>query len=375
MEAKGEKLTGNSLNQTRRLAEIFDRVQGFIAGGEIQGAALAVAQGGEQIVEWQAGEARTGVAASPDTLWPLASISKLYTAALVMVLVERGELSLSTTVTSVLPAFNRDGREQITLRHLLTHTSGLVYESPDMESLLIRQTSMDELVNEAYVHPLMFAPGTKLSYADYNYALAGRAVSTVTGTPFPELVRSLVLEPGGLADTFMPPPESEYERLARVDGPLAEGTDGAMYNSPYALNLAHPAFGTVSTASDMLRFGLLFAPGGKTRILSEAGVRVMTTDQTGGAVSVDSGFLGGGSSRPWGAGFMIKGNSGLGGDLLSPASFGHGGASGCALWVDPVEDIAIAFVSNTHASRSRPKFVERVSRTINGVMAALTRRD
>lgn len=99
----------------------------------------------------------------------------------------------------------------------------------------------------------------------------------------------------------------------------------------------------------------------------------MTTDQTGGAVSVDSGFLGGGAARPWGAGFMIKGNSGLGGDLLSPQSFGHGGASGCALWVDPVEDIAIAYVSNTHASRSRPKFVERVSRTINGVMAALTR--
>ena len=361
--------------QAERLAAVFERVQRFIADGQVQGAALAVAQGGEQVAEWQAGEARDGVAAQPDTLWPLASISKLYTAALVMVLVERGELSLSTTVTSVLPAFNRDGREQITLRHLLTHTSGLVYESPDMEQLLIRQSSIEEIVNEAYVHPLLFPPGTKLSYADYNYALAGRVASTVTGTSFPDLVRSLVLEPGGLADTFMPPPESEYDRLAKVDGPLAEGTDGAMYNSSYALNLAHPAFGTVSTASDLLRFGLLFAPGGETRILSEAGVRVMTTDQTGGAVSVDSGPLRGGAMQPWGAGFMIKGNSGLGGDLLSPESFGHGGASGCALWVDPVEDIAIAFVSNTHASRSRPKFVERVSRTINGVMAALTRRD
>ena len=197
--------------------------------------------------------------------------------------------------------------------------------------------------------------------------------SAVTGTPFPELVRTLVLEPGGLTDTFMPPPESEYERLAKVDGPLAEGTDGAMYNSPYGLNLAHPAFGTVATASDLLKFGLLFAPSGKTRILSEAGVRVMTTDQTGGAISIDTALLGGGQ-RPWGAGFMIKGRGGQGGDLLSPESFGHGGASGCALWVDPVEDIAIAYVSNTHASRSRPMFVERVSRTFNGSLAALKRR-
>lgn len=362
-------------SDSKQFDRVFKRIEAFISNGEIRGAALAVASGGDQIIDWQAGEAREGNAATSTTLWPLASISKLYTAVAVMALVERGELSLSTTVNSVLPEFDGDGREAVTLRHLLTHTSGLIYESPQMEERLKQQQSIDDMLLEAFTHPLMFQPGTKLSYADYNYLLAGRVASVVSGATFPDLVQNLVLEPGGLRDTFMPPPASEYARLAVVDGPLAEGTAGAMYNSPYALDLAHPAFGTVSTASDLMRFGLLFAPHGKRRILSEAGVRVMTTDQAGGAVSIDTGFLGGGVPRPWGAGFMIKGQGGLGADLLSPSSFGHGGASGCALWVDPVAGVTIAFVSNTHASRSRPKFVERVSRTINCVLAEVTRRD
>src|SRR5690606_17553257 len=125
------------------------------------------------------------------------------------------------------------------------------------ERLLIQQVPYEEMVNEAYGHPLLFTPGTQMSYADYNFAIAGRVASVTTGMTFPDLVRELVLNPGGLTDTFMPPPESEYGRLAVVDGPLAAGTDGAMYNSPYALNLAHPAFGTVASASDLMRFGLL----------------------------------------------------------------------------------------------------------------------
>lgn len=363
-----------TLNDPTRFGQVFRNIEGYIARGEIGGAALAVAHRGEQLVDWSAGEAREGVAASSATLWPLASISKVYTAALILVLIERGELSLSTTVSSVLPGFTGGGREEITIRHLMTHTSGLIYESPDMENLLKRQVPYDEMVNEAYGHPLLFQPGTQLSYADYNFAIAGRVASTVTGCSFPDLVRELVLEPAGLHDTYMPPPESEYPRLAVVDGSLAFGTDGAMYNSPYALNLAHPAFGTVATASDLMRFGLLFAPSGSVRIHSEAGIRAMTTDQTGGHVSGGPGAAVSGAPRPWGIGFMIRGQSGIGGDLLSPQSFGHGGASGCTLWIDPVEDVVVAYVSNSHASKGRPPFTERLVRTVNGVMAALTRK-
>ena len=357
---------------TDKFSRVFDNISRYIERGDIDGAALAVAHHGEQVLDWAGGNARQGVAASSDTLWPLASISKVYTAVMIMALVERGDLSLSTTASSVLDGFSGDGRDDITLRHLMTHTSGLIYESPEMEQVLLRQTPYDEMVDEAYRYPLLFPPGSSLSYADYNFAIAGRMASVVTGKTFPELVREYVLQPGGLADTFMPPPESEYDRLAKVDGPLAAGTDGAMYNSPYALNLAHPAFGTVATASDLMRFGLLSAPGGSTRIISNAGIRTMTTDQTGGNVSGGPASFSDGAPRPWGVGFMIKGKTAMGGDLLSPESFGHGGASGCTLWIDPADDIVVAYVSNSHASKGRPPFTERLVRTVNGVMAALT---
>src|SRR5690242_4322191 len=111
--------------------------------------------------------------------------------------------------------------------------------------------------------------------------------ATAAGMTFPEMVRTLVLEPGGLTETFMPPPQSAYGRLAHIVNSLAYGTDGAMNNSPYALDLAHPAFGTVASVSDLLRFGLLFAPGGTRRILSGATIRAMTRDHTGGEASGD----------------------------------------------------------------------------------------
>ncbi len=359
---------------TSSLQRTFDLIDGFVERGEVDGAAVAVAWRGEPVGEHHAGMARPGVAASGETVWPLASISKLYTAAVVVALVERGVVTLSMPVRMILPDFTGDGREAITLRHLLTHTSGLIYESPEMEQRLLAQTPLEEIVDEAYTYPLQFTPGSQHAYSDYNYAIAGRVAAVATGRPFPELVRDLVLEPAGLDDTFIPASPAVFDRLARVAGPLAEGTPGDMYNGEYGLGLAHPAFGVSATVGDLMRFGLLFAPGSGARIFSEAGVRLMTTDQTGGNTP--------GSLLPdvparhaaWGAGFSVKGDTSLSGDLLSPASFGHGGATGCTLQIDPVEDIVIAYVSNKHARTGRQPFTRRQVSVVNTVMAALTRR-
>lgn len=362
----------HGFDTTGRLAPLQALLDRFIAEGQLDGAAVAVAQGGAQVAELYAGMAAQGRDAATDTLWPLASISKLYTASVVMALVERGLLTLSMTARSVLPAFDGDGRERVTLRHLLTHTSGLIYESPEMEQRLLDQLSLDEIVDEAYTFPLLFTPGSRLSYSDYNFALAGRIASVAAGRSFPDLVREYVLEPGKLGDTFMPPPRGEYHRLAHVVEPLAYRTESDMYNSAYALDLAHPAFGTVSTVGDLMRFGLLFAPNGTHRIFSTATIRTMTTDQTG---SNAPGTLFGqepDDTRPWGLGFMVKGATGFGADLLSPATFGHGGASGCVLQVDPVSDIAVAFVSNKHARTGREPFTKRQMSVCNVAAAALT---
>lgn len=355
---------------TGRLGALGARIAGYVAAGEIGGSALAVAVGGERVAEGYWGLARPDREAGPDTLWPLTSASKLYTAATVMALVERGDLTLSTPVRGLMTQFAREGREATTLRHLLTHTSGLVYESPEMEQVLLRRTPVAGILDEAFEHPLLFTPGTAFSYSDFGIGLAGRAAALATGKPFPELVRELVLKPGGLEDTFMPPPAEEYGRVARVAGVLGEGTDAAMYNSPYALQLAHPAFGTVASVRDLLRFGLLFAQKGERRILSGATVAAMTTDQTADVRDAVTGLR-----RPWGLGFSLKGTAsqfGMG-DITSPPAFGHPGASGVTLVVDPVYDVALAYASNTHGLVDWERWNSRLTTVVNGVLAALTR--
>jgi len=358
------------------LTRVRDWLERFVAAGEIAGGAVAAARGGQQEVEIYSGEAAPGRAASADTLWPLASISKSYTAAMVMAAVERGYVTLSTRVSEIFPEFTAEGRDAITLRHLLTHTSGLIYESPEMEERLKAQTPIDAILREAHSGPLLFKPGAALSYSDYGYGLAGWMTAAAIGRPFAELVEEFVLQPAGLRDTFMPPPPDEYGRLAHVKGPLGEGTEGAMYNAPYALALAHPSFGTVASANDLLRFGLLFAPGGTRHIHSAATVRAMTTDQTGGrAPGMMPGFDDpAGPPAPWGIGFSIQSPQARApyGDLAPVGTCGHGGASGCRLIIDLTDDIVIAIVTNTHARMGRERWMQRLDIVSNGVMAALT---
>lgn len=336
---------------------------------------MVVIKDGQIALEHYAGQAAPGLAAGPNVLWPIASISKLYTATMIMRLVEEGTLTLNMPVCKVLPKF-RDGRkEEVRLRHLLTHTAGMIYESPDMEERLKVQAPMSDLLDEAFNSPLLFQPGTALSYADYHYLLAGRMAEVVTGRSFPELMRALVFEPAHLPETFIPPLRSDEHRLAQVRGVMAEGTDGAMYNSRYARELAHPAFGVFASATDLARFGLLFAPGGP-RIPSAASVHTMTSNQTGHmprqppllreyAADVH---------MPWAIGFALQTEQvpSLYCDLASFHSFAHGGATGCPLVIDPTYDLVVAVMSNAHSSLGRDHWCMRMHSITNAVFAQFT---
>lgn len=344
------------------LRAVTERIERFIESGEIGGAGLAVVLGGRPLLEWYGGEAAPGLPAGPETLWPLASITKLYTATTIMALVERGVLTLGTPVRAVLPEFDGDGREAVTIRHLLTHTSGLLYEPEDMEALLRQQLPLDELVEAAFSQPLQFQPGTQVSYSDLGYAVAGLVAEEAAGRPFPALVRELLLEPVGLRETYFPLPPDEAGRLAQVTGALAEGTPGHMYGPGYGLRLAHPAWGIVASLPDLLRFALLFTPHAPARILSQAAIRAMTSNQVGPAA--DGGI--------WGIGFELAGGRFGEGDLLSPASFGHSGATGCTVWVEPEADLVLAYVSNRHLNAGREAFVRRLATVVNMVLAAVT---
>lgn len=330
-----------------RVAGVVERA---IAAGEYAGAAVGITVGGRVVLEHYAGEAAPGTPSSAESIWPLASISKCFTAAMVMRLVERGELALDTRVVDLLPRFQGDGREDIRVRHLLGHTSGLRYESPRLEELLVARTPLAAIVDDAIAAPPLFPAGARFGYSDDAYLLAGRLAEIVTGDPYPELVRSLVVDEMGLGATWVVPPLAVRDRLARVRGVLAEGTDGAMYNSAYGLSLGHPAFGVVSSLRDMLRFAAHFLPGGP-RIHRDATVSLLTTAQPGlRGLHPLWPELGDDVEVGWGLTFEVQTGAvpGTLSNLASAGSFGHPGASGCRIVVDPAAATIVVVLTNTH---------------------------
>jgi CubicO group peptidase (beta-lactamase class C family) len=340
-----------------RLAAVRDLLGRLVAQNGLPGAAIAVAVDGERVFEHYEGDAAPGRTAAADTLWDLASIGKAYTAATITALVERGELTFSRPVAAVLPECTGGDRERITLRHLLTHTAGLDDDAPEVARLRAANAPLEAIVAAALRTPLRFAPGTDRRYGGLGSAVAAQVAVLATGTPFPDLLRTLVLEPGEMHDTFRPPPRSEANRFARVAGvPDADPFEAI-----------HPAADVRATARDLLRFGLLFAPGGP-RVLSEAGVRMMTTDQTGRDFydTADNDTI-----YAQTIGFVLKGRPGLR-ELAGARVFGHLGSTGCLLWVDPAERVVGAFASNLEVGLDDIYF--RLDRVANVTTAALTRR-
>jgi len=357
---------------SRGFATIEHFIHRLIAQGRVSGAGAAIAIEGEPVYSYLAGNARSDARASDDTLWPLASISKLYTASMVMSLIEDGLLTLGTKVCAVLPAFTGDGRERVTLRHLLTHTAGLAYEPENLAELFQANADWVAQMAHGYADPLRFPPGLGQNYSDTGIGLAALMAVTVTGESFEDLIRTRVLEPGGLHDTFMPPPDSELGRIAQVGKVLGEGTDWAHYNSPYGVQTAHPAYGTVATLADALQFMLLFDPYGPRRIHSAAALAAMVSDQ---AHAYSLFFEPRGEpAQPianWGIGFILKDRSADSG-IASPESFGHEGASGCVIWCDPVQRVSLAFVSNSHLLGGMDEWTTRMEAAINVCLSAAT---
>ena len=362
------------MSQPDALSRVANIVQRHINEGGFAGAAVIGARRGIILLEHYAGDAGPGLPSNENVLWPIASISKMYAVSAIMRLLENGEITLNTLACNILPEFTGDGREEIRLRHLLTHTSGLIYESPEMEARLIAQTPLEELIKEAMHAPLKFKPGSSLAYADYNTLVAGRMAEVVTGKSLPDLVTDLVLEPMKLQNTFFPTPAEQDARVATVRGVTAEGTGGAMYNSRHARGLAHPAFAVTSTARDLLRFASHFAPNGP-RIHSSATVRAMTENQTGVVTGIHPSMKGYDETAPmpWGLGWALQTEwtPALLCELASFKTFGHGGASGCELLIDPVQDVTLAVITNTHLLTGREAWYRRLQSIINVAFTVL----
>ena len=281
-----------------------------------------------------------------DSIFWIASMSKPITATAVLMLMEEGKLSLDDPIAKYVPELaelkTADGKtRRITLRHLLTHTSGMG-EATDEEAKAAR--ALSDLVPAFASKPLAFEPGSKWKYCQSGILTLGRIVEIVSGEPFEVFLRTRIFDPLGMKDTTFYLTEAQMPRWvipAKREGEqLSPAEIGLLYGHPPTWRDHYPASngGLFSTAPDYTRFAQMLLNGGVLdgrRYLTAESVRMMSTVQTGDLVT---GFTPG---NGWGLGVCIVREPQGVTEMLSPGTFGHGGAYGTQLWIDTRRGVAL----------------------------------
>lgn len=250
------------------------------------GLAVAIARG-DQVV-WSAGfglaDVENDVPVRADSVFRIASISKPMAAVAVMQLVERGRVSLDDPIQKYVPAFPDKGEQIVTVRHLLTHTSGIRhYRAGEMES---REpyTTLASAIAIFKDDPLLFAPGTRYLYSTYAYNLLAGVVERASGLGFGEYLRTRIWAPAGMRATALELPHEIVPR--RVRQYVRGGGTPALRNAPYAdLSIKWAGGGIISTAVDLARFDIALAQGRLLRPETMAAMhvpaRLLSGTQTG----------------------------------------------------------------------------------------------
>jgi CubicO group peptidase (beta-lactamase class C family) len=354
----------------RDLNRAFAIAESWVRDGVVPGISIALARHGELVATFTAGKRAAGGGGPVDeaTLYSVASVTKPFTAALAMRLVERGIVTLDEPVRRLLPSLGADKRD-LNLRDLLRHTSGLSKDDPAEADLWAREASFAELAASAASLPAIDQPGQRVRYSNNGYWIAGAALAAANGTSFANAMRSHVLDPLGLTETLIAPDESIQDRVARRYG------KAKIMNAPYGRQLASPAGGLFATARDLVRFAGVFLNSGKDErgehVLSRSSIELMTTNQTASLPGGIEGFIQW-STASWALGWEIKGNKThhWTGDLTSPLTFAHPGQAGTLLWADPATGIACAVLANRDLYTGWTISPARWARLNNAIMAA-----
>lgn len=342
----------------------------FIKDKEISGAVTLVATP-DGIVHLDAsGKADIGgnKPMRPDTIFWIASMTKPVTATAVLMLQEEGKLSVDDPVEKYLPEFSKlvTGKGEparVTIQHLLTHTSGMGEISPQ-EARGIK--NLAGLIPLYVAKPVAFEPGSKWVYCQSGINTAARIVEAVSGIPFDEFLDRRLLGPLGMKDTTFYLSDEQLPRLAKSYRKTSQGelelAENRILNGKAPTNRDRfPAAngGLFSTAPDYGRFCQMILRGGEfggRRYLKPDSVKLMTSPQT---KDLKTGFTPGNS---WGLGWCVVREPQGVTAMLSPGTFGHGGAYGTQAWIDPVrERIYILMVQrenfpNADASDVRESF-------------------
>jgi CubicO group peptidase (beta-lactamase class C family) len=258
-----------------------------------------------------------------------------------MRLVEEGKLLLSAPVATYLPEFGGNDRDMVTTWHLLTHSSGLEEDQFIGELQAIgaagQQPSTSFLYEACCRSYLNFEPGTAYRYNSLTFSVLGELITSLGGEPYPEYLRHHIFEPLGMTGTAFRPVDSRRVAPIYDLGPphIVEGFTA----------MSNPAGGLWSTAADLVAFGQTYLRGGTStggyKLLSPPAIDLMTQHHTQGATQ-----FGVGNRFNYGLGWG-KPSTPTEGDLLaSERAYGHNGASGTALWIDPEYDFVYVFLTN-----------------------------
>lgn len=359
-----------------RLPGIDAAMQGLIAAGEIAGAVTVVVKP-DGIVHLEPhgfADLATRRPMAADTVFWIASMTKPVTGAAVAMLIDEGLLAIDDPVDRYVPEFKdlktAAGRPaRITIRQILTHTSGLGEAAPEAAR---KARSLAELVPAWLATPMKNEPGEKWAYTQSGINLAARIVEVVSERPFDAFLRERIFEPLGMSDTTFFPAEPQRSRLAT---PYArQRGSGRLEPARHLLDFAAPPppplgnGGLYSTGRDYAAFCRMLLNRGAVegrRLLGADGMRALTTVHTG---DLPTGFFQGGQSGSrggnygWGLGTCVlkQPHDGVAA-MLSPGTFGHGGMWGTQAWIDPVKQVAYVFmVQRTNFANSDGSDVRRV---------------
>jgi CubicO group peptidase (beta-lactamase class C family) len=331
-----------------RLAAVVDRLAAAAGGGVVGIAA------GERELLVPFGQIRLGDTfddARADDRFALTSITKPFTALQVMSLVDAGRLDLDAPIAAYVPEFAAAGKEQVTCRHVLSHTSGIDPSANSAEGPPSRLEGADHLAI-ALAAGLSTSPGEVFAYCSPPFWVLGELISRLSGLSLAEHLAAFVTGPMEASSTVYWPQRETPFRLA--DPRCAP--DRAHVNE-HARLTSYPAGGLIGTAGDMLALGRCMLHGGAAglgRVVSSAAVRLMGAPTASGVIA--------GRSVRWGLGWELGGP----GSLQSPDGFYHSGASGVALWIDPSRSLTAVVLTDTWGVPRRT-FAE----VINGIVAAL----
>lgn len=320
-----------------------DKVAEVLRAESVSGMVLAIARGADSPTYLVVGSDTAGLSLAADSLFPVASLTKLATALAVLRLAADRALALDDPLAHYLPEAAA-AQPGVTLRRLLCHTSGLPVDLPPGSAPYAHGLDWPALARTCLATPLEAPPQSRVCYSNTGFGLLALVVEKLCAQSFPSALEQLVLSPLGIEGYLgAEPPRA----IARIGGRLGEhtGTDLEPYNSVFWRSLALPWAGLITTAAGALCLIRAFA-GVPDDFLPPDIRAEATSDQTGGLSGGTPGFLQW-TPCPWGLGVELRGAKKpyYAPATAAPSAFGHAGGSGCLAYADPAADVVWAMLS------------------------------